>query len=87
MMHMWLCICLQENWKANISMIVGNRAYDYENIDILSATVKSGLRRLFSAVVKYDLYNQVCIINFTYTKFIKICALQIIHSYYTKLSK
>ena len=49
----------QDNWKPNVSLIVGNKVDDYKHIDILSATVSSGIRRLFTVVTKDSLYNEV----------------------------
>ncbi|XP_076445026.1 sperm-associated antigen 17-like isoform X2 [Babylonia areolata] len=48
----------EDNWKPNVSLIVGNRVDDYKHIDILSAVVATGVRRLFSVVTKENLYQE-----------------------------
>ncbi|KAL8578119.1 hypothetical protein ACOMHN_055439 [Nucella lapillus] len=48
----------EEHWKPNVTLVVGNRVDDCKHIDILSATVSTGVRRLFSVVTKEGLYNE-----------------------------
>nr|KAG5694504.1 hypothetical protein BaRGS_014235 [Batillaria attramentaria] len=52
-------IFFQENWKPDVSFLVGNRVDDYKHIDILSATINTGIRKLFTVVTKDSLYNEV----------------------------
>ncbi|KAK3098986.1 hypothetical protein FSP39_024961, partial [Pinctada imbricata] len=49
----------QENWKSNITFVVGNKPEDYKWIDILGNTVAAGQRRLFSVISKEALENEV----------------------------
>ncbi|KAK7474792.1 hypothetical protein BaRGS_00033973 [Batillaria attramentaria] len=49
----------EENWKPDVSFLVGNRVDDYKHIDILSATINTGIRKLFTVVTKDSLYNEV----------------------------
>ncbi|XP_022082066.1 sperm-associated antigen 17-like isoform X2 [Acanthaster planci] len=47
----------EENWKASITFIVGQRLEDYEHTKVLCTAVHSGLRKLFSVISK-DLLSQ-----------------------------
>ncbi|XP_064627357.1 sperm-associated antigen 17-like isoform X2 [Lineus longissimus] len=48
-----------DNWKANIYFLAGNKLEDNSHIDVLGTGVNAGTRRLFSFFSKDELYNQV----------------------------
>ncbi|XP_033741247.1 sperm-associated antigen 17-like isoform X1 [Pecten maximus] len=49
----------EENWKANITFVVGNKVDDYTWIDILGSTIASGPRKLFSVISRQKLEEEV----------------------------
>nr|XP_006825433.1 PREDICTED: sperm-associated antigen 17-like isoform X3 [Saccoglossus kowalevskii] len=49
----------EDTWKANIALVVSNQLDDNIYTDILSTTIASGLRRLFSVISKDQLYEEV----------------------------
>ena len=49
----------QDNWKANITFVVGDKVEDYTWINILGETVAAGSRKLFSVISREALENEV----------------------------
>ncbi|XP_067675915.1 sperm-associated antigen 17-like [Haliotis asinina] len=49
----------EEKWKSNITFVVGNTVEDYVYINVLSAAIAGGTRKLFSVIGKESLYNEV----------------------------
>ncbi|KAL5011118.1 hypothetical protein ScPMuIL_013423 [Solemya velum] len=49
----------EENWKPNITFIVGKKPEDYTWLDILGTTITGGTRKLFSVISKSQLYEEV----------------------------
>lgn len=59
-------VCLfiiQENWKPNVTLIVGNKVEDYAWLKILAATIASGPRKLFSLISREQLENEVILLH------------------------
>ncbi|XP_071955355.1 sperm-associated antigen 17-like [Antedon mediterranea] len=48
-----------DEWKCTIAFIVGNRLTDYDHIPVLTSTVESGSRKLFSVISKDLLIDEV----------------------------
>ena len=65
---------LQETWKPNITLVVGNKVDDIKHIDILSNTINTGVRRLFCCVTKESLFNEVFIFLFLNFEILEIPA-------------
>ncbi|ESO93308.1 hypothetical protein LOTGIDRAFT_232733 [Lottia gigantea] len=49
----------EENWKSNITFVVGNSPEDYSHIKLLGQAVLGGTRKLFSLISKDDLIQEV----------------------------
>eukprot|EP00058_Branchiostoma_floridae_P014404 XP_002599892.1 hypothetical protein BRAFLDRAFT_120607 [Branchiostoma floridae] len=49
----------EEEWKPNVTLVVGNKMEDYRHVDALHAVVGIPQRKLFSTVSKADLFEQV----------------------------
>ncbi|KAI8520911.1 Sperm-associated antigen 17, partial [Branchiostoma belcheri] len=48
-----------EEWKPNVTLVVGNKMEDYRHVDALHAVVAIPQRKLYSTVSKADLFEQV----------------------------
>ncbi|CAG2231565.1 unnamed protein product [Mytilus edulis] len=49
----------EDNWKPNVTFVVGNKVEDYSWIKILGETVAAGSRKLFSVLSRETLENEV----------------------------
>ncbi|CAH1225250.1 SPAG17 [Branchiostoma lanceolatum] len=49
----------EEEWKPNVTLVVGNKMEDYRHVDALHAVVAIPQRKLFSTVSKTDLFELV----------------------------